>query len=268
MKISRRAALIARRRRCGRRRAQAWPVTKLRPTRSPSRRRRRRPTSKAISSGATGPAFVIPIPPSGSRLAAEEELANILKTSPAPIRAVGAGHSFMPLVPTTARSLSLDQMAGLVTVDGDEVTVRPARGWAIWDRRLRATAAPWRICRTSTSNRWAARSRPHARHGQASSRHPRHGDGAQARHAARPRHRLRCDEEQGSVRCARAYRSARSGSSRRRGSRPCPTGTSIAASGSNFRGHVWRRPKSRWNTHRNYRILRRAVHRPCRQHHA
>jgi FAD-linked oxidoreductase len=54
----------------------------------------------------------------------DEELAHILKSSPAPIRAVGAGHSFMPLVPTDGTLLSLDPMAGIVSVDGDEVTVR------------------------------------------------------------------------------------------------------------------------------------------------
>lgn len=56
--------------------------------------------------------------------ASDEELAKILKSSPAPIRAVGAGHSFMPLVPTEGTLLSLDQMAGLVSVEGDEVVVR------------------------------------------------------------------------------------------------------------------------------------------------
>jgi FAD-linked oxidoreductase len=56
--------------------------------------------------------------------ASDEELAKVLKESPAPIRAVGAGHSFMPLVPTDGTLLSLDQMAGLVTVESDEVTVR------------------------------------------------------------------------------------------------------------------------------------------------
>jgi len=56
--------------------------------------------------------------------ASDEELANILKTAPAPIRAVGAGHSFMPLVPTDGSLLTLDEMAGLVSVEGDEVVVR------------------------------------------------------------------------------------------------------------------------------------------------
>jgi len=56
--------------------------------------------------------------------ASDEELAQLLKTAPAPIRAVGAGHSFMPLVPTDGTLLSLDQLAGLVAVEGDEVVVR------------------------------------------------------------------------------------------------------------------------------------------------
>jgi FAD-linked oxidoreductase len=54
----------------------------------------------------------------------DDELAHLLKTAPAPIRAVGAGHSFMPLVPTDGTLLSLDLMGGLVSVNGDEATVR------------------------------------------------------------------------------------------------------------------------------------------------
>ena len=90
--------------------------------------------------------------------ASEDELAHILKTAPAPIRAVGAGHSFMPLVPTDGTLLSLDQMGGArraSTATGDRA--RRARGSAISDLRLPRTGAPWRICPTSTSNRWAAR---------------------------------------------------------------------------------------------------------------
>ncbi len=60
-----------------------------------------------------------------SRIApsSEDELVHLLKSSPAPIRAVGAGHSFMPLVPTNGTLLSLDAMSGLVGVDGDVATV-------------------------------------------------------------------------------------------------------------------------------------------------
>lgn len=53
----------------------------------------------------------------------EDELAHVLKTSPAPIRAVGAGHSFMPLVPTNGTLLSLDSLAGLAGVDKSIATV-------------------------------------------------------------------------------------------------------------------------------------------------
>jgi FAD-linked oxidoreductase len=53
----------------------------------------------------------------------EDELAHALKSSAAPIRAVGAGHSFMPLVPTNGTLLTLDSLAGLVKVDGDEAVV-------------------------------------------------------------------------------------------------------------------------------------------------
>ncbi len=55
--------------------------------------------------------------------ASEDELARLLKTAPTPIRAVGAGHSFMPLVPTGGTLVSLDAVAGLVRIEGDEATV-------------------------------------------------------------------------------------------------------------------------------------------------
>src|SRR5512142_2357333 len=51
----------------------------------------------------------------------EDELANILKTAPAPIRAVGAGHSFMPLVPTDGTLLTLDQIDGVMDVDANGI---------------------------------------------------------------------------------------------------------------------------------------------------
>lgn len=54
----------------------------------------------------------------------EDQLAEMLKSAPAPIRAVGAGHSFMPLVPTDGTLLTLDEISGLVSVEGEEATVR------------------------------------------------------------------------------------------------------------------------------------------------
>ncbi|MGL4541821.1 MAG: FAD-binding protein, partial [Polymorphobacter sp.] len=49
--------------------------------------------------------------------ATEIELAALLASAPAPIRAVGAGHSFSALVPTDGTLLTLDRMTGLVRHD-------------------------------------------------------------------------------------------------------------------------------------------------------
>lgn len=53
----------------------------------------------------------------------EGELAAAILTAPAPVRAVGAGHSFTPLVPTTGALVTLDAMSGIVGWDGDKATV-------------------------------------------------------------------------------------------------------------------------------------------------
>jgi len=49
--------------------------------------------------------------------ASETELADIVGRSATPIRAVGAGHSFSPLVPTEGTLLSLDRLSGIVSHD-------------------------------------------------------------------------------------------------------------------------------------------------------
>jgi FAD-linked oxidoreductase len=54
----------------------------------------------------------------------EGELAAILKVAQAPIRPVGAGHSFTALAPTDGTLVSLDAMAGIVGWEGDAATVR------------------------------------------------------------------------------------------------------------------------------------------------
>jgi FAD-linked oxidoreductase len=51
----------------------------------------------------------------------EDELANILRAAQAPIRAVGAGHSFMPLVPTDGTLMTLDNIAGVTGVDANGI---------------------------------------------------------------------------------------------------------------------------------------------------
>lgn len=54
----------------------------------------------------------------------EAELAAALKTAPAPVRPVGAGHSFTALAPTSGALISLDAMSGIVGWEGDEAIVR------------------------------------------------------------------------------------------------------------------------------------------------
>lgn len=53
----------------------------------------------------------------------EAELAGAVKSAPAPIRAVGAGHSFMPLVPTDGTLVTLDQIEGVESVSGTSALV-------------------------------------------------------------------------------------------------------------------------------------------------
>ncbi|OYX92170.1 MAG: oxidoreductase, partial [Caulobacter sp. 35-67-4] len=53
----------------------------------------------------------------------EAELALMLKTAAAPIRPVGAGHSFTALAPTSGALVSLDAMSGVVGWEGDEAVV-------------------------------------------------------------------------------------------------------------------------------------------------
>lgn len=60
-----------------------------------------------------------------SRLApaSEAEAAEALKMAPAPVRVVGAGHSFTALVPTSGALMTLDQLAGVAGWEGDEALV-------------------------------------------------------------------------------------------------------------------------------------------------
>lgn len=57
----------------------------------------------------------------------EAELAEMMGSAPAPIRPVGAGHSFTGLVPTDGTLVTLDGMTGLVTTDA---TTMQATVWA------------------------------------------------------------------------------------------------------------------------------------------
>ena len=53
----------------------------------------------------------------------ETELAQMLKTAPAPIRPVGAGHSFTALASTSGALVSLDAMSGITAWEGDQAVV-------------------------------------------------------------------------------------------------------------------------------------------------
>lgn len=53
----------------------------------------------------------------------EAEVAQTLKTAAAPIRPVGAGHSFTGLVPTSGTLMTLDQVAGIERWEGEEAVV-------------------------------------------------------------------------------------------------------------------------------------------------
>lgn len=63
----------------------------------------------------------------------EGELSALLKSAPGPIRAVGAGHSFMPLVPTSGTLVSLDRMAGVIDHDPVALTARVRAGTRLGD---------------------------------------------------------------------------------------------------------------------------------------
>src|SRR5262245_8708662 len=47
----------------------------------------------------------------------EAELAEVVRSATGVIRAVGAGHSFSPLVPTNDTLIGLDEFAGIVGID-------------------------------------------------------------------------------------------------------------------------------------------------------
>jgi FAD-linked oxidoreductase len=61
----------------------------------------------------------------------EAELAAALPGAPAPLRAVGAGHSFTALVPTEGTLISLDRLSGAPSIDKQNLTVRVGAGMRI-----------------------------------------------------------------------------------------------------------------------------------------
>lgn len=63
----------------------------------------------------------------------EQELVDVLKTAPAPVRPVGAGHSFTALVPTSGALLTLDRMSGVVSHDEKALTAAVRAGTRLGD---------------------------------------------------------------------------------------------------------------------------------------
>ena len=47
-------------------------------------------------------------------ISSEDELARLLKTTSGPIRPIGSGHSFSPLVPTDGHLVVIDQLSGIL----------------------------------------------------------------------------------------------------------------------------------------------------------
>src|SRR3546814_16163998 len=76
-------------------------------------------------------------PVSVARPRDEGELAALVREAKK-VRAVGAGHSFMPLCASDERIVRLADMTGMLTVPPDRQTARITAGWTL--RRL--TAAP------------------------------------------------------------------------------------------------------------------------------
>jgi FAD-linked oxidoreductase len=68
----------------------------------------------------------------------EVELAALVRVATT-VRAVGAGHSFMPLCASEGQIVSLEDMAGTMVVAPDRMTARIPAGWSI----KRLTAALW-----------------------------------------------------------------------------------------------------------------------------
>ena len=72
-------------------------------------------------------------PSARSAPADEAELADLIAKTPSPIRVVGAGHSFMPLVPTPGTLVSLDRMSGVVSHNPQTLTALVRAGTRLGD---------------------------------------------------------------------------------------------------------------------------------------
>jgi len=65
--------------------------------------------------------------------ASEEQLANFMASTSGPVRPVGSGHSFTPLVPTDGHLIVIDQLAGLLDHDPHALTATFGAGTRLGD---------------------------------------------------------------------------------------------------------------------------------------
>jgi len=63
----------------------------------------------------------------------EEELVRYLKTSSGPIRPIGTGHSFSPLVPTDGHLVVIDQLEGIIDYDSESLQTTIGAGSRLGD---------------------------------------------------------------------------------------------------------------------------------------
>ena len=67
------------------------------------------------------------------RPASEGELMNFLASTSGPVRPVGSGHSFAPLVPTDGHIIVIDQLAGLIRHDAEAMQATFGAGTRLSD---------------------------------------------------------------------------------------------------------------------------------------
>ena len=66
-------------------------------------------------------------------ISSEDELARLLKTTSGPIRPIGSGHSFSPLVPTDGHLVVIDQLSGILDHDNDTLQATIGAGSRLGD---------------------------------------------------------------------------------------------------------------------------------------
>ena len=66
-------------------------------------------------------------------IGSEDELASLLRRSSGPIRPIGSGHSFSPLIPTDGHIVVIDQLSGILDYDEDKLQTTFGAGSRLGD---------------------------------------------------------------------------------------------------------------------------------------